>query len=454
MKDFTKGPIVKPLILFALPVLLGIVFQRLYNLFDTMLVGRFIDKTALAAVGSSGIVFNLFITFCNGFTNGFGIVIGQKFGAKDDDGLKKAIAGTYLFSTAISVILTLLGIIFINPILWLIQVPESLIPMARTYLMILISGLVLTVVYNVFTNILRALGDSVMPLVFLIVSVILNFVFDLLFIVNLKMGVAGAAIATVIAQGISVVLTVGFSMIKRPLLRVKFSDFKIPRTIARELFAQGAAMSLMFTVVDIGSVVLQAGINGLGKKLGEDLIAGYTAGRKWLELGMIPGGAFAVSSANYVSQNYGAKEYGRIKRGVKSLIYISWICATVFVLIGFFAGKYLIMSITGNDAGDFIINTGLQYLLIGLPFYYSLYVLVIIRSSLQGINQKKLPMVASGIELLVKILATAWLIPLFGYIMICIAEPIIWVLGMLWVTPAFLISLKKLTKNESKENSN
>lgn len=448
MTDFTKGRIIKPLILFAIPVLLGIVFQRLYNLFDTMLVGRFINKTALSAVGSSGIVFNLFITFCNGFTNGFGIVIGQKFGEKNHEELKKAIAGSLLYSTVLAAALTLLGTVFINPILYLIQVPESLIPQARSYLLILILGLVFTVVYNTFSNILRALGDSIIPLVFLIISVALNFAFDILFIVVLKKGVAGTAIATVIAQGISVILTAGFSLLKRPEIRVKFEDFKIPRKIAKELLMQGGAMSIMFTIVDIGSVVLQAGINSLGKIVNEDLIAGYTAGRKWLELGMIPGGAFAVSSANYVSQNYGAREYGRIKRGVKSLIYISWICATVFLVIGIFAGRYLIMSITGSDAGDFIIDTGLQYLLIGVPFYYALYVLVIIRSSLQGINQKKLPLVASGIELVVKILATAWLIPVFGYVMVCIAEPVIWILGMLWVAPAFWISLKKLTQTK------
>lgn len=447
MTDFTKGPIVRPLILFAVPVLLGIVFQRLYNVFDTMLVGRFIDKTALAAVGASGIIFNLFITICNGFSNGFGIVIGQKYGAENQDELKKAIAGAYLFAIIISIILTALGIIFINPILRLIQVPEELFPQARTYLLILTMGLVLTVMYNVFTNILRSFGDSVMPLVFLIVSVALNFGFDILFIVVLKMGVAGTAIATVIAQGISALLTILFSLTRRPVMRIKLSEFKITLNIIRELLSQGAAMSLMFTVVDIGSVVLQAGINALGGKLGSDLIAGYTAGRKYLELGMIPGGAFAVSSASFVGQNYGAKQYGRIKKGVGALILISWICATATLFISIFAGRLLITSITGKDAGDFVINTGLKYLRIGVPFYYALYVLVIIRSSLQGINQKLLPLVASGIELLVKILATAWLIPALGYIMVCIAEPIIWVLGMLWVTPAFLISLKKLNKD-------
>ena len=440
MRDFTKGRIVRPLILFAVPVLLGIVFQRLYNLFDIMLVGRYIDTNALAAVGASGIVFNMLLTFCNGFANGFGIVIGQFFGAGDHEKLKKALAGTYLFSVVVSLTLTAVGLIFINPILRFINVPDELFVQARSYLMILTAGLVLTIMYNVFANVLRALGDSVAPLIFLIVSVILNIVFDILFIVVLKKGVEGAAIATVIAQGISAALCAIFSFWKRPMVRVSRSDFKVPKEIASQLFSQGAAMSVMFTVVDIGSVVLQAGINSLGR----DLIAGYTAGRKYLELMMIPGGAFASTAATYVSQNYGAKSFGRIKKGVMSLIGISWIWATIALMISVFFGRFLVTSITGVSADELIIGSGLKYLRIGVPFYYSLFVLVIVRSSLQGINQKRLPLVASGIELLVKIIATGWLIPSLGFIAICFAEPVIWLLGMLWVAPAFAISLKKL----------
>lgn len=440
MRDFTKGPITKPLILFALPVLAGIVFQRMYNLFDIMLVGRYINSSALAAVGSSGIVFNTLLTFCMGFTNGFGIVIGQCFGSGDNENLKKALAGTYIFSILVAVLLTAFGLIFIDPILHIICIPEELLPQAKNYLMILTAGLILTVLYNTFANVLRAMGDSAAPLFFLIISVVLNIGFDLLFIVVLNRGVEGAAIATVIAQGISAVLCIGFCMLKRPLVRIPFNELRLSKEMSKQLLSQGAAMSLMFTVVDLGSVVLQAGINTLGK----ELIAGYVSGRKYLELLMIPGGAFASTSATFVSQNYGARQYDRIKKGVTNLILISWVWATAAVLISIFAGPSLVMSITGKDADPFIISAGLKYLRIGVPFYYALFILVIVRSSLQGINQKKLPLVASGIELFVKILSTAWLIPIFGYIVICLAEPIIWLLGMLWVAPAFVFSLKKL----------
>jgi len=444
MKDMTQGRIVRPLLLFALPILLGIVLQRLYNLFDTMLVGRYIDQSALAAVGSSGIVFTLLLTISHGFTNGFQIVIGQHYGAKDEKNLKKAIAGTYLFGILIALGLSLFGIIFITPILKLIQVPSEIFESAKSYLLILIIGVVFTVSYNMFSGILRALGNSLMPLIFLIISVVLNIALDFLFIVGLKQGVKGAAVATVISQAVSSLLCLIFVIFFRPEMHVKLSDFKVPKEIIKQLFSQGVAMALMFTVVDIGSVVLQAGINSLGK----ELIAGFTAGRKYLELMMLPGGAFATSAGTFVSQNYGAKQYSRIKRGLKYLILISWAWATLSCIVTYSAGYYLVTSITGQNADLKIINAGLQYLKAGVPFYYSLYVLVIIRSSLQGINKKILPLAASGIEFFVKIAATSWLIPKLGFVVICFAEPLIWVLGMLWVAPAFYISLKKLSATE------
>lgn len=440
MRDMTEGRIVRPLLLFALPILLGIVFQRLYNLFDTMLVGRFIDQSALAAVGACGSVFIMFLSISNGFTNGFSIVIGQHYGAKDEDGLKKSIAGTYLFSFIISALLSVLGLVFINLILKLINVPQEIYSQAKNYLSILTAGIIFTVCYNMFSAVLRALGDSIIPLVFLILSVVLNIALDLFFIISLKWGVSGAALATVISQAVSGFLCFIFSMTKRPATRVKLSDFKIPPKIVHELLSQGSAMALMFTVVDIGSVVLSAGINSLGP----NLIAGWTAGRKYLELLMIPGGAFASSAATFVSQNYGAKKIARIRRGIKYLILISWIWATFAFCIAWIFAYPLITSITGTKALPSIIIYGIKYLKVGVPFYYSLFVLVIIRSSLQGINQKKLPLVASGIELVVKICATAFLIPKFGFTAICYTEPVIWILGMLWVAPAFYLSLKKL----------
>ena len=445
MRDMTEGRIVRPLLIFALPILAGIVLQRLYNLFDTMLVGRFIDKSALAAVGSCGSVFGIILSTCHGFVSGFQIVISQYFGAKDSEKLKKSIAGTYLLAIIIAVLLSVFALLFIEPILHLIKVPEEIFTQAKQYLSILSAGIVFTVCYNMFSGILRALGDSLLPLIFLFISVILNGILDIVFIVILKQGVAGAASATVIAQAVSAILCFIFSIKKRPVMKVRLSDFKIPPFILKQLLSQGFAMFMMFTVVDIGSVILQAGINSLG----EDLIAGFTAGRKYLELLMLPGGAFASSAATFVSQNYGAKKYSRITKGIKYLVLISWIWAATTILISSLFGYELVTSITGKDVDQIIINSSLKYLRIGVPFFFTLFMLVIIRSSLQGIDHKKLPVVASIIELAVKVLSTFWLIPMMGFTAICFAEPITWVLGTLWVTPPFIISLRKLIAEEA-----
>lgn len=443
MENFTEGNIVKKIIKFVLPILLGIILQRFYNLVDTMLVGRFVDTESLAAVGSVSIVFTFFINACWAFTSGFSIIIGQRFGAGDEKGLKQAMALTYVFSIAIGIIISLCGVIFIEPILTLIKVPPELFSLSKSYLVILIAGIILSLIYNMLSNVLRALGDSVVPLIFLCVSVILNFFMDLLFIVVLKKGVEGAAIATVISQALCSLGVLIFALLKRPELRVSRKDFVFEKSMVKNLFGQGTAMALMIAVVDSGSVILQAGINSLGA----EIVAGFTAGRRYLELFMMPGGAFANGAASFVSQNYGAKKYDRIETGINKIILLCWALGTVFIAICYIFGRSLVTSITGTDVNPEIINYGVRYLKLGCPFYYCLYILVVVRSSLQGINRKKVPVIASIIELVVKIGATYFFVPRFGFIAVCFTEPVIWILGMIWVYSNFRLSVNKLKKS-------
>ncbi len=445
MKKMTEGNIVKQILLFLFPVFLGAVLQRLYTLADTMLVGRFVDTKALAAVGSSSILYTICLTICNGFTGGFSIVIGQHYGAGEESEVRKTIAGTYTLSLILVAFLTVSGLLAVGPLLKLIRVPQELVHDARIYLTILIAGLITTMIYNMTANILRALGDSLMPLIFLIISVILNIFFDMLFIIVLHKGVFGAAIATVIAQGVSCVLCIVFGVLRRPIMIVKKEDFKFSNNILHQLISQGSAMALMWTVVDAGSVVLQAGINVLGA----DMVAGYTAGRRYLELLMIPGGSLAQTAAAFVSQNFGARQYKRIKDGVRKMILISWIWATFTVLLVYLFARSLVVFITGVAAAENIIQAGILYMKTGVPFFYTLFVLVIVRSSLQAINKKKTPIVASAIELIVKILSTSFAVSIFGFMAICFTEPVIWVLGMLWVWPNFRWNINKLCREEA-----
>ena len=288
-------------------------------------------------------------------------------------------------------------------------------------------------------NILRGLGDSTLPLIFLIVSVTLNIALDYIFIAILKWGVKGAAFATIIAQSVSGFGCIIFSIFKRPIINIKKEDIKLNLDIFKQLSFQGLSMSLMVSVVSVGSVILQSGINILGS----NLLAGYTSARKYLEFLMMPGAAISMTAATFVSQNYGAGNYERIKKGVRQMIIMGFIWSTITVLIVFTLERVMVVSVTGSNVPESIIQAGISYLRINGPFFYALIVLVVLRSSLQGMNRKKTPIIASLMELGIKILAVAVLVPKLGYIGICITEPLIWVVCAIWVFLIYRIVIKK-----------
>lgn len=442
MKKLTEGNILKLIIQFTLPVLFGNALQRIYTLVDIMMVGRFIDTESLAAVGAASTISILVMTICNGFTSGFSIVIGQNYGANDIPRLKKSLASTYALSGILGAVLTIVALLSIKPLLVFTNVPDNIFSLASDYLEIMCLGLISSLLYNMMAHLLRSLGDSLVPLIFLIVSVTLNIFLDYTFIVVLHGGIKGAALATVISQTISGVSCVIFSIFKRPMLAVKRTDFVIDKKLLSHLLSQGFAMTLMLSIVSVGSVVLQSGINILGS----NLLAGYTAARKYLEFCMLPGGALSMTAAAFSSQNYGAKQYGRIKEGVRKMILLSWVWVTLAIGIVFLLGRTMVVSITGSRVSEDVIQSGVQYLRLGIPFFYFLTVLVIIRSTLQGLNMKKTPVIASIIELVVKILSVVLIVPRLGYIAICLTEPVIWILGAFWVTPVYHFGLKKLIK--------
>lgn len=443
MKKLTEGNIFKLIFEFTLPILLGNALQRIYTLVDVMMVGRLINTQALAAVGAASTIAMMIMTICNGFTSGFAIVIGQNYGANNQSQLKKALASTYVLAAFLGVFLTAIALIFINPMLRWTKVPENIIPLAADYLRIMSLGIIAALLYNMMAHILRNLGDSLVPLVFLIVSVTLNIGLDYIFIAVLKAGIKGAALATVISQAVSGVSCVIFSIFKRPAVSVKKSDFILDTKLLKHLLSQGFAMALMLSIVSMGSVILQSGINILGY----ELLAGYTAGRKYLEFFMLPGGALSVTAAAFASQNYGARNFSRIREGVKKMLFISWIWSTIAIVIVYVLGRLMVTSITGATVDEQIIQNGVMYLRVGIPAFYFLCTVVIVRSTLQGMNMKKTPVMASVIELAVKILAVAFIVPHIGYIGICITEPIIWILCTIWLVPVYLIGLKNQQKS-------
>lgn len=444
MKKLTEGNITKQIISFSIPLLLGTALLRLYTLVDTMMVGRFLGTDPLAAVGATANIANLFVFLCWGFTSGFSIIIGQAFGEGNENKLKKTIAHTYLLSFIILSILTAAGLLLKEKILHWTQIPEELHVIASTYLTISILGLSTSMLYNVITNVLRALGDSFLPLVFQCVSVVINIILDYVFIAILGKGVAGAAIATVISQGTSGIASLIYCIFRRKVLIVSPKDFSMKENYLSLMIPQGISMSMMISVVTTGTVILQTGINSLGA----DIIAGYTAGRKYVELFFMPGGALASTAAAFTSQNFGAKKYDRIKAGTRTMVLLAWtINLLEWIFVVLFA-ENMVKSITGSEVGPEIIGAGKFYMITNLPFYAFVSVLVIVRSVLQGMNKKKTPVIASIMEMVVKIIAVAVFVPCLGFTGIVITEPIIWILGAAWVWIIYNMTLKiKMKEN-------
>jgi len=442
-KKLTEGNITLNILGFMFPILIGNGLQRVYTLVDTMMVGRLLGTAQLAAVGSASVVANLFIDLCATFTAGFAIVIAQFYGANDEKRMKKALASTYLLSFGIAILLTLLGFLFTNPILSWTQVPSEIVPLAKQYLHVMIGGLIFTLIYNMTANILRSFGDSTVPLCFLTTAVTLNIILDYVSIKFLGLGVYGVAGATIVSQGIAGCSCVVFCLFRRKFLLAGKQDFKPDAAIYKQTISQGTAMALMFSVVSLSTLILQTGINSLGTTM----IAGYMAGRKYLELFMMPGAAFAMTAANFVSQNYGAKKFDRIKFGVNRMLHLNFLWALISFAVIFIFGRGIITSVTGKTAGEEVLSSGITYIRIGVVFFIPLAMLCISRSSLQGINHKKTPIFSSLIELAVKVLAVALFVPKLGFLGICITEPLIWVINGLWLYPAYVHLLKKETKD-------
>jgi len=430
--DLTTGNPTKLIFYFALPIFLGNLFQQMYNMTNMIIVGHALGENALAAIGATTPLFGLIVGMALGINNGFAIVIARYFGAKEMHNMRQAVAMTVILDLIISLVFTVVGVGTIMYLLKLLNTPIELINESYGYIVIILMFMIITIMYNMIAGVLRALGDSRSPLVYLIYASILNVVLDLTFILVFKWGIRGAAYATVISQLLAVIL--GFNhIIKRcPELKLSKADFKYDGSMVMELFTSGLSMGFMLSIVSIGSVALQSAINGFGK----EIITAHMAARKVSEIYMMPLGTLSIAAATYVSQNYGAKKYERINIGLKKTVLMGTVWSTLVVITAFAFGPYMIRFLTGtNDA--VIIDTAVKYLRINTPFYYVLSILFIYRSTLQGIGRKFTPLVSSSIELVGKLAVVGFLAPVVGYLGVCISEPLIWVACAIFVLIIF-----------------
>lgn len=422
MRDLTKGKPSSLILSFAIPIFLGNLLQLTYSIVDTRIVGSCLGEDALAAVGATTTLSNLIIGFLMGLSNGFAIITSQRFGAKDEEGVKKSFAASFMMGTGVSIGLTAVGLIFIRQILEFLNVPEHLIKMAGSYIVIIIAGLLATFLYDACAAALRALGDSVTPLVILLISVVFNIAGDLFFVLGLRTGVRGAAIATVLAQLLAFVIC-GIYMVKRyPLLRLSRENFRnLNSQMLRNMISSGLSMGFMSSLVNIGSLTLQTAIN----KLGQSIIVAHTAARKISEIFMIMFSVFGQTMATYCGQNMGAGRIDRVKKGIRLAIFYTCIWCTLTIVASYIIGPWLVHLVTGSD-NPVVIKNATNYLKFDTLFYYVTAVICVLRNAMQGLGDHVTPLVSSSLEMIGKMIIAATLVPWLGYTGVILAEPLVW----------------------------
>lgn len=421
-KTLTEGTPWKQILLFSIPIFWGNVFQLLYSLVDAKIVGSTLGTEALAAVGSVSTLHTLMTGFLNGLTLGFSLITAMCFGAKNRKRLKKTFASAISLGVLTTLALVLMLMIFLHPVLNLLHVPQAQFEMAYAYISVLIVGLFATLFYNLCANTLRAIGDALTPLVFLIVATVSNIGLDYLFILGFQMGVQGAAYATVLAQLLSVVLCLIRIFRKFPILHIQKEDFRFDRELMAEMYKSGLSMGLMSCLVGIGTILLQSAINTLGTTV----IVAHTAARKVFELVSLPNSVLGSAMATYCGQNYGARRFDRIRQGIRASLIIAAVWAVVVFLICHTIEGKLIQFVASTTNPD-VIYWGSTYLKVDMSFIVICGVIVILRNSMQGFGDRVIPVFSSCIELAGKIIFAFVFAPMFAYWGIIWAEPMVWI---------------------------
>ena len=421
MKNLTVGKPIKLILLFAIPLFIGQLFQLFYSLVDTRIVGETLGDDALAAVGATTTLSDMLNGLFNGFTNGYAIIIATYFGANDAKHMKKAIGGTVLLGVSFAVILSALCLIFLNPILGFLNISDDILPQSKAYISIVLAGLLAATLYNICASILRALGDTFTPLIFLIIAAFLNIFLDYAFILYFHMGVGGAALATVISQAVSALLCFLYMRKKYPSLTLCREDFRIPKFIYEKLLATGTSMGFMSSFVNFGTLSLQTAINTFGN----NIIVAHTAARKASSIFMLPFGVFGTTLATYCGQNLGAGKYSRLKTGIRDTVLLTFLWSAGVILVAYTLSPVLIKSITATTEPE-VIKTASLYLKFNTSFYFVPSVICLFRNSMQGFGDSKTPVFSSSLELICKVLAAFLLAPAIGYWGIIVAEPIAW----------------------------
>lgn len=436
--DLLTGKPVKSIVYFALPIMISSLLQFSYNFVDNIIVGRYVSTEALAAVGNVGSINSFIVGTALGLTGGFTIPVAQKFGAQDYKKMNEYIANSISLSFIIGVVIIVIAHLVSDPILHLIKTPDNIFELSSTYINILYFGVPIQMLFNNFVGIARALGDSKRPLYFLIVSVIFNLFLDILLVKTFNMGVAGAAIATVVSCFIAALFAGWYVLSKFRVINIKFKNLKPNLKISIVQLKLGIPVSLQFTITSIGSMILQTAINGFGSSA----IAAITAAGRVEQIMNVPMSSLGVANSTFVSQNYGARNYKRILESVNKIfildVILSLFCSAVLVL----AGPHVVgWFITENDPQIFTYANQYLYTIGGCYVFVSL--LFVFRNTLQGLGFTYANTIAGAGELLGRMFVAYVLTPYFGFAAVCFAGPFAWVLADI---PLIVIYLNKRKK--------
>lgn len=438
-KDMTKGSPAGLIVSFALPLLAGMLFQHLYNFVDTMIVGRFLGVSALAGVGATGSINFLVLGFCMGLSAGFCIPVAQRFGAKEESRMRQFAANGVWLAAAFSVVMTIVTVVFCRDILTLMNTPEDCFEEAYAYIVVLFAGIPFIFMYNLLAGYLRSLGDSRTPLLFLVLSSLMNVILDLVFILVFHMGIMGAALATVISQTVSGVLCLIWIVRKVPILHISREEWRPRADRMATLCAYGVPMGMQYSITAVGTVILQVAVNSLGSLA----VAAMTAAIKVMNFLACPFDALGTTMATYSAQNVGASRYDRLNRGVFTAAAMGCVYSLAAFAVAWLFGRNL-TSLFVADGSTELIELARQFMLVEVSFYPLLTLVNVVRFSIQGMGFSGFAVIAGVLEMIARSLAAVFFVPALGFLGVCFASPLAWIFADAFLIPAYFRCKKQL----------
>lgn len=434
----TEGAPLRVIIRFSVPLLIGNIFQQMYTMADSVVAGRLIGVSALAAVGSNSAVLNVILGFIQGTCSGFALILARQYGAGEKERVSRSLAVNIILGLCLGIFLSVVGLLLARPLLVLVRTPADIIAEAGAYLRVILAGILASILYNGCANIMRAVGDSRTPLYFLVISSIGNIILDFIFVLFFGMGVEGLALATVMAQFLAGLLCVAYIRKKVPALHLGRDDFKVELSFIKEHVITGIPMGCLSSIVGIGNVFVQSGINMLGTAS----VAAVETASRLNSFAIEPSFSFGVAMANYTAQNLGGKKYDRIRKGVRQCGIMAISVMALIAAINIAGGRWLIQLFVG-DGETGVIALSYQYLVFSALFYPALAVMLVYRFALQGLGKNRGPSMSGVAEFVMSALVAFILAPRLGFSGICLCYPLAWTGSAIPVILSYRSYIKK-----------